>query len=158
MSCDRVDEFLDGDLHLAVEISFRQHLEGCLHCRRLVAQFEQLGRKLNQAASQVDVVPVDLIPRIQARLIAKSRRRVLAATGLCGLAAALAIVLGQLWRERVTCSALPPEPVLVEQTRPKAPVQIAFADQSKVLVVPEETGSPDVTFVWVFPNQHKTSQ
>jgi hypothetical protein len=65
------------------------------------------------------------------------------------------VLLISIWqRPQPPIPALKSVPeVAVQKTSP--PVQVSFANHSKLLVIPEDTGTPDVTFVWVLPNQRQ---
>jgi hypothetical protein len=58
-------------------------------------------------------------------------------------------------RKVVPVEPAPVEPVQIADVKvaPEPRVQISFSDESKLLIVPEKTESPDVTFVWVYRNQ-----
>jgi hypothetical protein len=154
--CNLIDDYLARDLFPDKEEAFRAHLLGCQNCRAQVKQHERLAATLTEAVGVLCPVPDHLLARTRARLLSARRRR--AVRWLVGAAAAAAllwVVSQSLPRKALKLDEQPAETEQVAGDRaPPAPeVQLTFAQESKLLIVPEKTDSPDVTFVWVFRNQ-----
>jgi hypothetical protein len=155
--CDRLDDFLARDLAAEVERAFEAHLLDCPACLAAVKQQERIDALLSEAVERLVPMPADLIPRTRTRLKAARRRRYLAYALSVSAAAALVWSLVRLapWAPQspVNRESQPQVQVAEKKEVPPADVRIAFKDDSKLLIVPEKTDSPNVTFVWVFPNQ-----
>ena len=156
-ACDSVDDYLNRDLPPEQDQLFRAHLLDCATCQAAVQQQERLSALLREAVIELDPPPAEVVTRFRARLTKARRRRFLAFAMSASAAAAVVLLLMQKGRWTVGPekpeSAPPIEMVAVQEKVPSAEVRISFANESKLIVVPEETDSPDVTFVWVYPNQ-----
>jgi anti-sigma factor RsiW len=157
MSCHRIDDFLDGELEEPDRSLFEGHLATCHACASIVDQQRRLNRLLTVATQHLDRPSPGLVRKIDRRWRAKRRSRYLAcAAALCAAAAIAWAVLSMLPRRKEPLPAeRKPTVEVAEANIARPPVRISFAHESKLLIVPEETGSPNVTFVWVYPNQHK---
>jgi hypothetical protein len=155
-SCDQLDDYLARGLGEEQERAFEAHLPECPACYTAVQQQNRLDALLVLAVTKLDQVPVELIHRTRARLQKLRRRRYLAYALSASAAAALVWFLLQLPTRpptRLKDGSRPPGEVVAESEKESPdPVRISFSHESKLLLVPEETGSPDVTFVWVYPN------
>ena len=157
VACASLEEFLNRDLPLEQEQLFRAHLPDCAACQAAVQQQERLNALLTEAVLELDPAPAEVISRFRIRMAKARRRRFL--TYAVSASAAAAVILLLLQNQRRTVVPEKPEPgpriemAAVPEKVPPAQVRITFANQSKLIVVPEETDSPDVTFVWVYPNQ-----
>jgi anti-sigma factor RsiW len=159
MSCHRIDEYLDGELDEPDRSLFEQHLARCSSCAIAVDQQHQLSRLLKAATEQLDRPSPELMRKIDRRLRASRRKRYLAGVVVVATAAALAWIYLHMPARRnepIPSERMPA--VEIADARPaRSQVRISFANQSKLLIVPVETGSPNVTFVWVYPNQRKAN-
>ncbi len=154
--CDLLDDFLARDLSTEKEQSFAVHLTDCTACNAIVQQQKRLDALLQEASRVLVPVPAGLVQRTRHRLQKSRRRRYLAYSLAASAAAAIIWALFQqgFWlRPPTNAVSQPPEQVVQEKAISAPEVRISFTDESKFLIVPEQTDSPDVTFVWVFPNQ-----
>ncbi|CAN5290554.1 hypothetical protein BH10PLA2_BH10PLA2_19050 [soil metagenome] len=156
MICHNLDSFLAEDLNEEDSRLFRAHLKDCLLCQSAVTQQRRLDRLLAEATQAFDIVPPTLAARIEHRLQRRQRRRLLAYACTVPVAASLVWILLHLWPRPEPLRPESGPPPQVAQQPTASPVQVSFANRSKHLVVPEDTGLPDVTFVWVLPNQRKS--
>jgi anti-sigma factor RsiW len=156
--CDKLDDYLDRGLSEEQSQLFEAHLHDCPGCFAAALQQERLETLLAEAVKQFDTLPAGLISRTRGRLVSARRRRRLLYAMTAAAAAAVVWWLVGIPRYRVE----PPGPELVspervavaEVSRPE--VRISFANESKLLIVPEKTDSPNVTFMWVYPNLRKS--
>ncbi len=154
--CALLDDYLARDLTAEKERAFEMHLLDCPACHSTVHQQRRLDAMLQEAVRVLVPVPAGLIQRTRARVEKSRRRRYLAYALSASAAAAIIWALFQqgFWlRPPMNPESQPPEQVAQEKATPAPEVRISFADESKLLVVPEQTDSPDVTFVWVYANQ-----
>jgi hypothetical protein len=106
MSCpsfrDRLALFLYGDLDACEEAEVRDHLAGCAPCRQELAALQQVRRALDGVP--VPPIAVDL-PRLYQQAAARQQRQARrwrrAALAVCGLAAALVLLM--LARVEIRC-------------------------------------------------------
>jgi anti-sigma factor RsiW len=154
--CALLDDYLARDLTVEQERAFEIHLLDCPACHSTVQQQRRLDAMLQEAVRVLDPVPAGLVQRTRARLL-KSRRRHYLAYALSASAAAAVIWAlfqqGSWLRPPMNAESQPPKQLAQEKATPAPEVRISFADESMLLVVPEQTDSPDVTFVWVYANQ-----
>ena len=158
MSCHQIDDYLDGDLAELDRTGFEQHLANCPICAAVVEQQRQLAGLLEAATQHFDRPSPELVRKIVRRLRMKRRRRVFAyAAALSAAAAVVWVLLSRLpIKDKSIEADVKPALEIAEAKTAGPPVRISFANESSLVIVPEETGSPNVTFVWVFPNQNKT--
>jgi Putative zinc-finger len=156
-ACASLDDFLNRDLSPEQEQLFRAHLLDCAACNAAVQQHERLNTLLRHAVLELDPPSVEVVFRFRARMAKARRRRFLAYAVSASAAAAVILLLIQKDRWVVVPEKPEPAPPIeiaaVQEKVPPAQVRISFANESKLVVVPEKTDSPDVTFVWVYPNQ-----
>jgi anti-sigma factor RsiW len=148
--CQRLDDYLDGDLADSELAAFTRHLPACTACHRAVAGHERLAGLL--AAATASPVPPGMAGRVRCRGQAMHRRRLAAA---CGLLASAAVII---WLVSRTDSPLiehaePPE--VAEVPRTAQVVSVNFP-RGTVIAVPEVTGLSNVTFYWVYPTTQST--
>src|SRR5438105_2292110 len=127
--CRLLDDYLTRDLGGADRARFTAHLPGCPDCRRAVRAHERLGAVLTAATTELEPVPAGLIDRIERRLRAARRRRLVA---LAAALLAAAVALGQFARftprpggpelPRVQVQPAPP----TEVPRPDRLVRVRF--------------------------------
>jgi hypothetical protein len=152
--CQSLDDYLNHDLGGEGRARFVAHLMECSDCRRAVEDHERLATLLVEATRSV---PAGLTERVERRLRRVRRRRIVAT------AAALAAALAGVWllgryRPRPEqpspplADVRPEPPAAPEAPRPADRVRVSFPPGANVLAVPVETESPNVTFVWVYPN------
>ena len=160
MNCQHIDEYLDGDLDEPASAVFEKHLADCPSCANTLAQQRQINQLLTQATQRLDPIPIDLAARIdrQLRLVRRRRHFAFVATGAVAAVVAWALLFRSPTRDEPSRDAVAPSLELAIESSPSSPAMVVFPNESKLLIVPEETGSPNVTFVWVYPNQRKSSQ
>jgi len=137
--CQHLDDYLAGD-----RPDFAAHLSECADCRQAVREHENLAALLTRATAAPP--PDDLVLRIR-RHLRRTRRRRLAWAG-----AALATAAAAGWWT-VTLTPPPEVPTALEQSvvaEVPPPVRVTFP-RGDVIALPAETGSPNVTFVLVYP-------
>jgi anti-sigma factor RsiW len=154
--CERIDDYLSRDLDPLEENAFRTHLTACQTCRALVEQHERLVATLSEAARVLFPPPEGLVARTHIRL--KRTRRV-KAIGWTLSAAAAAIAL---WATALSSQktvpveqplTAPVETIAAARAMHVPGVHVSFANEPRLLIVPEKTESDDVTFVWVYRNE-----
>jgi anti-sigma factor RsiW len=166
-ACEQLDAYLDRALTDRDRTAFEGHLSQCGPCRQAVEEQARLAQLLQQATAELEPIPTGLAERIDRRLRAAHRRRVVRwAGGLAAAAVVLALLVGG-WLGTRTPDALmpttrqveaPPEPAPPEPNPPAPAVTVAFPGQSDVLAVPIKTDNPNVTIIWVYPALKPTAQ
>lgn len=154
--CEMLEDYLARDLAKDQEQAFEQHLTECLSCRRAATRQERIDALISEAVEKLLPEPDGLVPRIHVRLRRARQRRYLAYTASVAAAAAIVWGISQMTPRGATPvepEPAPPMQITEVKEEPAANVQISFANESKLLIVPEKTESPDVTFVWVYRNQ-----
>lgn len=151
--CQSLDDYLDHDLSGEDRSRFVAHLTNCADCRRAVEEHERLTALLVEATGPV---PVGLTERIERRLRMARWRRVTAVAAALAATAAGVWLLGRYLprpgQPSPPLADVRPEPPAPEEPRPADLVRVSFPRSANVLAVPVQTESPNVTFVWVYPN------
>jgi anti-sigma factor RsiW len=152
IACSALDDYLAGSLVGDELEEFSAHLLACSECRAAVADHERLAASLS-AAVDLQPLPAGLTDRVHSRIRIACRRRVIAATGALAAAVAAAIWLFGKPADRPLPPMAPPE---VVASRPAESVRVTFPP-GQVIAIREPMQSPNVTFVWVYPNLRGTS-
>ncbi len=166
--CDRLDDYLLGELPAEEAAGFEAHLAGCPACREELRQQRKVDRLLSEGAKRLEPVPSALIDRIEGQYRRSDRRR--AARWAGGLSAAAVLLVGLVvWlatggfgshdgrRPIVQDHPQPPaggKPVDPpgHEMPPAPPVAtLTFADPSEAILVPLESKTPNVSIFWVYP-------
>lgn len=151
--CELLEDYLARDLAKGQEHAFERHLIECSSCRSAAERQRRMDALLSEAVKKLAREPEGLVPRIHVHLQRARRRKYLA----CAVSATAAAVTIWAMMPRTTTpvkrESAPPIQIAEVKEEPAADVQISFANESKLLIVPEKTESPDVTFVWVYRNQ-----
>ncbi len=157
-ACDWLVDYLDHDLTAETERLFLAHLPACPACSAAVTQQRRLEEVLSRASERFDRVPVDLVAKARKRIRLASRRRTLTLAAVVSAAAAaiwwVTSVLRPIPQPLVPGSESPIQ--IASETTGPPEIRVTFADDARLLVVPEKTDSPDVTFLWVYRNQRET--
>jgi anti-sigma factor RsiW len=166
--CDRLDEYLLGGLSGGEAAGFEAHLAGCPACREELRQQQRIDRLLWQETGQLEPVPSSLIDRIDQQWRRSQCRRVarwacgLSAAGLAASVVAVWLVMGTLGagNQRQTIVQEHPQPTgdagQVPPAGPESPRAVSVArvtldDPSGAILVPLESGKPNISIVWVYP-------
>jgi anti-sigma factor RsiW len=153
--CQSLDDYLARDLTDDERARFTAHLTHCPDCRLAVHEHDRLGALLSAAVAQLDRVPERLIGRIESRLLSARRRRImLVATGVAALVGVVWLLGHALLRPgKVTQPVVEvrPEPPRLAAPSTGSQVRVLFPARANVVALPQETGSPNVTLIWVYP-------
>ena len=162
MKCDKLEEYLDGDLEGEELSGFREHLEGCPRCALEVNRQERLDRALSEA-SQGLAAPVGLIGHIEGEIETLEARRLTlrrwtaaAALLVVGLGAGLLLIdRGEgpsVVKPRAPEETAPSSPVIRQPAPDANPIAtVKLSETSKSLAVPVATREIDATIVFVYP-------
>jgi anti-sigma factor RsiW len=151
--CQRLDDYLAHDLLGAERDEFVAHLDGCAKCRAAVREAGELASRLRSACERFDPVPPDLAVSITGRIdAARWRRRALAALAL---AASISFVAFWLSRDG-SAPDTSPKTISPPIASAAPPVRVSFPGR-KMLTVPVESESPNVTVLLVYPNLRSES-
>ena len=166
--CDRLDDYLLDGLPEDEAAGFEAHLADCPACREELQQQRRIDRLLAAATGQLGPVPASLIDRIEEQYGRSHRRRVarwawgLSAAAVAASALAVWLVMGafgtgnqpQPMVQEHSAPAGDAEqaaPARVETPRPVSVARVTFADPSEAILVPLESGKPNISIVWVYP-------
>jgi anti-sigma factor RsiW len=152
-SCSALDDYLAGDLVGGECARFIAHLPDCPACRRAVREAERIDALLMEAAG-LETVPAELVGRVRNRLrIARRRRAAVVMTALA--ASIIAVCLINRPTPRPVDPSLPLARIELETSppRPSQRARVSFPAGSGVAAVPVPTDSPNVTFLWLFPDR-----
>lgn len=144
--CQRLDDYLNGEMIDVERDRFEAHLPACETCAREVRSARTLQGLLATANVELTPIPVHLRRRIHSRI--RKARTLRFATGAV---AAAAIAVAVTWR--LALSPHSTEVSNVSSARaivpPEAPVRIAFPD-GDVMAVRQAVDSMSITFLWVY--------
>jgi anti-sigma factor RsiW len=166
--CERLDDYLLDGLPDDEAAGFEAHLADCPACREELHQQRRIDRLLAAATGQLGPVPASLIDRIEEEFYRSHRRRVvrfawgLSAAAVAASALAVLLVMGAFG------TGNQPQPIMqehpapagdAEQTasrsrqvpRPGAVARVTVDDPSAAILVPLQSGKPNITIVWVYP-------
>lgn len=152
--CDHLDDYLDGDLPADDTGAFLAHLADCPACRTIVREQQQIARLLNEASTQLDIVPARILNQVMARPGPVRWRRSAVMGGVLALAAAVLLTVG-LVRKPLPPSTHDlveaPNPAVVQEPPTPPSVRVTFAHAHDVIALPQPTTNPNVTILWVYP-------
>jgi anti-sigma factor RsiW len=162
MTCDDLDEYLDGSLAGSRLAAFLTHLDRCARCTLELAGQERLDRSLAAVSKALPPAPSCLVRRIECEIAAAEARRqsllrwsVAAAVLVAGIGVGLGSLL-HLDRVRDaetapgdTGSSVPAVARVVPDPRPIA--SIVLGEGSHALAVPVAAKNVDATIVFVYP-------
>ncbi len=164
--CDQLDDYLCGWLSPDEAAAYEAHLVDCGSCREECASQRRIDRLLAEAGAATAPVPAGLRSRVDGRVRAARRRRMLGWAGAV-TAAGLAIAFG-IWTTKNTVflpregrdttqhassedhhipSVAPPAGAVP----PAVAVQVTMIDPSSAIAMPVESRHPDVTLIRIFP-------
>lgn len=150
--CERLEEYLIGDLKKYEAVQFTAHLDKCSPCRVAVDEQLWIDELLHKNAA-AQKAPADITDQIEQTIIRKNRHRRLAKSfGAITAAASLAIAFLLQHTKQKT---------LDTQTATVSPTSIAtFIGTDDIIVVQHDSPYPDVTIVEIYPTfrAHKRSQ
>lgn len=158
--CTNLDGYLQKELSEEEQAIFVAHLETCSQCRSAVQEQELLDQLLVHATTQLNRVPEALVDRIEQRLRAARRRRILLELASLATAALVVFCVTAWWRTRspapdlpaASSTALAPQSSQpVPPTDPRSLVHVTFQPRYEVIAVPLKTTNPNVTLIWVYP-------
>ncbi len=164
MTCDELDDYLDGSLAGSRLAAFRTHLERCPRCTLELASQERLDRRLSAVSKALAPAPAGLLRRIEGEIAAVEARRrslrrwsVAAAVLVAGIGIGLGSLLdGDAHRLRDagpapgdTGSSAPAIARIVPDPRPMA--SVVLGEGSHALAVPVAAKNVDATIVFVYP-------
>jgi anti-sigma factor RsiW len=151
--CQSLDDYLDHDLEPAELARFVAHLSECPSCEQAVADHQRLENLLGEAV-ELDAVPENLVVRIESGLqLRRQRRWVAAAAALAATAATIWLIARNLPRTpepELPVVEVTTQPTVVKASPSAVPVRISFPLGANVLVVREDSESPNITIVHVY--------
>lgn len=151
--CDRLDDYLDGDLSPLDKEPFVAHLTKCTPCRIAVQAQQRLANLLSAASCQLEVVPAGLLDRITTPAQPRILQRSAWAAAILAIAAVLLVAVG-LSRKPAKSTpevAVAPVPAPVVPEPPAPVVHVEFPRAREVIVLPQVTTNPRVTILWIYP-------
>jgi anti-sigma factor RsiW len=160
--CERLDDFLGGELTGETRRQFEDHLPECPSCRGAIADWQTLRGTLQSATRHLETPPTALVERIERESAVPAEP---AATGSrTGRVAALvaAALLAAILFHDGPRSSRPPmastsaEPAENRTTTLVPPATIQFS--GNVIGVPIDIGDPKVTVVWLYPESRATDR
>jgi anti-sigma factor RsiW len=167
LRCDQLDEYLCGWLMPDEAARFEAHLADCAACRDECSLQRRIDRLLADRNASIAPVPAGLKSRVDRRIRAAHRRRMLGWTVAVTVAAGAVLALGLWMRENLSlvrrerretaqsssATENGPVPVVppVASEPPVAAVRVTMVDPSSAIVMPVESHRPNVTVVYVFP-------
>lgn len=139
-TCGQLDDFFAGTLP-----EFAEHVASCDACGRAASDMNHLTAILKQATD--GAIPERLVGCVRRRIVHARRIRLVVTAGLIATAAAAAWLAVSLTSnaQRVTLVIQP-----LATMSPPEPARVTFP-RGNVIAMPVETGSPNVTFVLVYP-------
>lgn len=141
--CDRLDDYLAGDLPETDRREFGSHLQACPECRDAVRFHESLAGNLRAAvAAEVPAKPI--AAEVSRRQSLRRRRQWLAVAALA--ASIVGTIFVDTWRSPTVVT--PPE--IVQAPATSTNVTVSFPSNS-VLTVPAPISEPGITVMWVYP-------
>jgi anti-sigma factor RsiW len=166
--CEQLDEYLCGWLIPDEAARFEAHLANCAACRDECSLQRRIDRLLADANASIAPVPAGLKSRVDRRIRAAHRRRMVGWAIAVTAAAGVALALGLWVRENLSfvpregretaqsLSATENGPVSVTPSvgsePPAAAIHVTMVDPSSAIVMPVESHRPNVTVVYVFPS------
>ena len=164
MTCDEIEDYLDGSLTGSRLEMFQEHLESCPRCRSELRRQEDLDRALTAAARSLPPAPARLLERLDREIEVLERRQSI--RWRWAVAAAVVMIVGigvrlGLYLEgdahpnadrepaEATISDVSTRVDLVPDPDPVARVE--FADSSGALTIPVVSENVNATIVFVYP-------
>jgi hypothetical protein len=174
-ACEHLEDYLLCTLSSEQQAAFLEHLGGCHECSEAVRDQERLHRIFRTAVS-FEAVPVGLADRVEASLLHSSRRRILLRVSTATAAAVVFALAMGLWFNSKRAehpqdlsggraspeialhqeAPIQPRPVNPPTAQPpKVPVvRVTFSPAESVIAVPEKSGNPNVTILWIYPTEN----
>ncbi len=142
--CERLDEYLNGDLSEHQTPHFTAHLAACEPCRAAIDQQQWIDDLLRRS-STVETFPVGVVQEIERGIVLSRKRRCAAACGLAALTAAASLL--------IALSIEPSTPKSRDaQLTQRDPTPVAtFVGSDDMIVVQHESPYPNVTIVELYP-------
>lgn len=152
--CDRLDDYLDGELAGAAKSAFKTHLAACGACRRAVNETAAVYALVREASLDHPVRPT---------IVAAKRRRVRLAAAI---AFATAASLGAVWFAAAWNAPRAPEQVAVapagvehnheadeapSMQEPPSEPAVRITTSADYLAVSRPSSNDQVTIVWTYP-------
>lgn len=163
--CNALNDHLNGELSAAEEELFEQHLAACESCRSTVEQQRWIDALVRDASKTqplpIELASIDLSPPVRT-----------VKWWAAGAAAAAAILIAALvWRSHPTqmtadshhallveADSIPTTPQAELLEEPKFTPVARLMAEDDVIVIPVDSGSPEVTIVQVYPTSSARSR
>lgn len=168
--CLLLDDYLDGDLTTTERNQFRNHLPHCESCQTEVRQQRWMEGLLRESSDLV-ALPAEL-SKISLRPPSKSIPWRAAVATAIAASMLLALTIGY-YRSDHTMEApqesvaehnepgpteQQPDTRFVQLDVPKVPPAASFVAEDDVIVVPVDSGSPEVSIIQVYPTAQARSR
>jgi anti-sigma-K factor RskA len=160
--CERLDDFIIGELTDVELIEFNEHLSECDECLATIDRWNCDRARLKSAVELFETPNPHLLQRIEQKLLVtpldkratSERGRTLVALA----SAAFAIMILVFWIQtrtienpRTELAASKTDPPIVSK-RP----ELTFPDD--VIALPVDIGDPNVVVVWLYPTAHSSNK
>jgi hypothetical protein len=142
-ACEQLDDYLARFLDEPDRKTFVGHMAECPACAVAVREASEIDALVNEINCG-EAIPFGLTQRVERRLRHARRGRMTAVA--CAVAAS--VVGAWVAIHWPTPPDAKPQAPLIAIA--KADVRVEFGDD--IIAVPVATGSPNVTFYWVYPN------
>jgi anti-sigma factor RsiW len=156
MTCDRLDDYLDGTMAADDQQAFRLHLAECSACREEMRFQETVDRLLRQATACE--TPPGLLKQLNGSIQTSARWR---SAVIAALASAASLLLAIVFRQTSEPPGTAPNTEIVQQVPNAVPpfavpekpsVALVVMDSSSdLLAVPQESRHSNVTIYWLYP-------
>jgi hypothetical protein len=162
-ACLLLDDYLANDLAGEELLRFNAHLAGCPECQQIVYDHARLDSFLRAAITNLEPIPRGLTDRVARRLRASRRRRIAVVAAAAAAAVTLIWAVGRFAPSTDQSSPIEqvvegPEAPVPELAAPDKKVRVTFTNRNGVLALSEESASPNVTFIRVYPGLRELSQ
>jgi anti-sigma factor RsiW len=163
--CDKLDDYLLGDLSDVDARRFEAHLGECNECREAVEEQQWIdGLLQSSAAASLEAAPPTIAESLQRSVAGRRRASLYVAFCLAAAATVAAVALGwtlQLGRDGDDVAA-PSANEVVERARPvEEPIAVApaaskreratYANDDDTIAIDVESEDDDVTIVQLYP-------
>jgi hypothetical protein len=156
MNCERLDDYLAGELVADEQEAFRLHLADCAGCREEVRFQETVDGLLRQATACE--APHGLRRRLVRKMQASTRRLQFAAIGAAAIAASLMLIFAERPNRRPRdVVQIGPLNSPKSDSKRQAVASMILDPSCDLLAVPQVSRQPNVTIFWLYPTIKTTA-